>query len=73
MDAVPSNLFLNRIGKLALYLPTAMAIWELIFGATGAVHNFSCLVTCRFLLGFVESAYFAFPPLPPLLDLTGGR
>lgn len=24
---VPSNLFLNRIGKPSIYLPTCMAIW----------------------------------------------
>ncbi|KAI9739067.1 MAG: hypothetical protein M1834_007279 [Cirrosporium novae-zelandiae] len=55
---IPSNLFLNKIGKPGLYLPSAMIIWGVISGATGAVHNFGGLIACRFILGFVEAAYF---------------
>ncbi|KAF1947409.1 pantothenate transporter liz1 [Clathrospora elynae] len=55
---IPSNLFLNKTGKPAVYLPCCMIIWGIISGATGAVHNFAGLVTCRFFLGFIEAAYF---------------
>ncbi|KAF2683718.1 pantothenate transporter liz1 [Lentithecium fluviatile CBS 122367] len=55
---IPSNLFLNKTGKPAIYLPTCMIIWGIISGATGACHNFGGLVACRFFLGFIEAAYF---------------
>ncbi|KEZ41713.1 hypothetical protein SAPIO_CDS6896 [Scedosporium apiospermum] len=55
---VPSNLFLNKIGKPSIYLPVCMVIWGSICAATGAVQNFSGLAATRFLLGFVEAAYF---------------
>ncbi|PVH98164.1 MFS general substrate transporter [Periconia macrospinosa] len=55
---VPSNLFLNKIGRPSIYLPACMAAWGVVCGATGAVHNFGGLVACRFVLGFVEAAYF---------------
>ncbi|ETN38208.1 uncharacterized protein HMPREF1541_06239 [Cyphellophora europaea CBS 101466] len=55
---VPSNLFLNKIGRPSLYLPACMIVWGVLCGAAGAVHNFGGLVAARFLLGFVEAAYF---------------
>ena len=55
---VPSNLFLNKIGKPALYLPTVMIIWGIISAATAAAESFGGLVAIRFFLGFVEAAYF---------------
>lgn len=55
---VPSNLFLNKIGKPALYLPACMVVWGIISAATAACHNYAGLVACRFMLGFVEAAYF---------------
>jgi MFS family permease len=55
---IPSNLFLNKTGKPAIYLPTCMIIWGIISGATGATQNFAGLVVCRFFLGFIEAAYF---------------
>ncbi|OGM40376.1 hypothetical protein ABOM_010594 [Aspergillus bombycis] len=55
---VPSNLFLNKIGKPALYLPTCMVVWGILCGVTGAVQNYGGLLACRFILGFVEAAYF---------------
>ncbi|KAL8932488.1 MAG: hypothetical protein Q9211_006284, partial [Gyalolechia sp. 1 TL-2023] len=55
---VPSNLFLNKIGKPALYLPTVMIIWGVISTATAAAESFGGLVAIRFFLGFVEAAYF---------------
>ncbi|KAJ5743112.1 hypothetical protein N7533_010214 [Penicillium manginii] len=55
---VPSNLFLNKIGKPALYLPTCMIIWGILCGVSGATQGYDGLVACRFILGFVEAAYF---------------
>jgi MFS family permease len=56
--AVPSNLFLNKIGLPAIYLPCCMIVWGIISAATGSVHNYSGLIAVRFFLGFVEAAYF---------------
>ncbi|KAL8988519.1 MAG: hypothetical protein Q9169_008541, partial [Polycauliona sp. 2 TL-2023] len=55
---VPSNLFMNKIGKPSLYLPTCMVIWGIISAATAAAESFGGLVAIRFFLGFVEAAYF---------------
>jgi MFS family permease len=55
---IPSNLFLNKTGKPAIYLPSCMIVWGIISGATGACQNFGGLVACRFFLGFIEAAYF---------------
>jgi hypothetical protein len=55
---VPSNLLLNKLGKPSLYLPTCMVIWGLISGLTAACQNYGGLIACRFMLGFIEAAYF---------------
>ncbi|QSZ36684.1 hypothetical protein DSL72_006565 [Monilinia vaccinii-corymbosi] len=55
---IPSNLFLNKLGKPATYLPTAMIIWGCISAATAGTQSFVGLLMCRFFLGFVEAAYF---------------
>ncbi|KAL1642936.1 hypothetical protein SLS58_005178 [Diplodia intermedia] len=55
---VPSNLYLNKIGLPAIYLPTCMIIWGAISTATAACQSFGGLVACRFFLGFIEAAYF---------------
>src|SRR5438046_2077885 len=55
---VPSNLFLNKIGKPAVYLPTCMIVWGMISATTAACQSYGGLVACRFFLGFVEAAYF---------------
>ncbi|EME85510.1 uncharacterized protein MYCFIDRAFT_88541 [Pseudocercospora fijiensis CIRAD86] len=55
---IPSNLFLNKVGKPALYLPGVMVVWGIISTVTAAAHNFAGLVVIRFFLGFVEAAYF---------------
>ena len=55
---VPSNLFLNKIGKPALYLPTCMIIWGVISAATAGAQSYNGLIAIRFFLGFVEAAYF---------------
>lgn len=55
---VPSNLFLNKIGKPAVYLPTVMIIWGIISAATAGAQSYGGLIAIRFFLGFVEAAYF---------------
>ncbi|KAL1967461.1 hypothetical protein VTN77DRAFT_3246 [Rasamsonia byssochlamydoides] len=55
---IPSNLFLNKMGKPAIYLPAAMTIWGIISTATAGVQSYGGLVAVRFFLGFVEAAYF---------------
>lgn len=40
---IPSNLFLNKTGKPAIYLPTCMVIWGVISGATAACNNCKCI------------------------------
>ncbi|KAF2496780.1 pantothenate transporter liz1 [Lophium mytilinum] len=55
---IPSNLFLNKIGKPAIYLPSCMVAWGIISGSTAGCNNFGGLIAIRFFLGFVEAAYF---------------
>ncbi|KAK0741195.1 major facilitator superfamily domain-containing protein [Schizothecium vesticola] len=55
---IPSNLFLNKIGKPAIYLPTCMIVWGVISAATAACTSAGGLYAVRFFLGFVEAAYF---------------
>ena len=55
---IPSNLFLNKIGKPAWYLPTVMIIWGVISAATAGAQSYGGLIAIRFFLGFVEAAYF---------------
>ncbi|KAK0486849.1 sugar transporter [Armillaria luteobubalina] len=55
---IPSNMFLNWIGKPSLYLPTCMIVWGIISSLTGITHNFVGALLTRFFLGFVEAAFF---------------
>lgn len=55
---IPSNLYMNKLGKPALYLPICMIIWGVISAATAACTGFGGLLAVRFFLGFVEAAYF---------------
>ncbi|KAK3501759.1 major facilitator superfamily domain-containing protein [Neurospora crassa] len=55
---LPSNLFLNKFGKPAIYLPCCMIVWGTISAATSACTSVTGLYVVRFLLGFVEAAYF---------------
>ncbi|KAA8911687.1 pantothenate transporter liz1 [Sphaerosporella brunnea] len=55
---IPSNMFLDKIGKPSLYLPGCMVIWGTLSGATGGVQSFGGLIACRLILGIVEAAYF---------------
>ncbi|TCD70425.1 hypothetical protein EIP91_003506 [Steccherinum ochraceum] len=55
---IPSNMFLNYIGKPSLYLPCCMIIWGMISCLTGVTTNFVGALLTRFFLGFVEAAFF---------------
>ncbi|KAJ3510623.1 hypothetical protein NLJ89_g4574 [Agrocybe chaxingu] len=55
---IPSNMFLNYIGKPSLYLPACMAIWGAISCLTGITHDFVGALLTRFFLGFVEAAFY---------------
>ncbi|KAK0468247.1 MFS general substrate transporter [Desarmillaria tabescens] len=55
---IPSNMFLNWIGKPSLYLPACMIVWGIISCLTGITHNFVGALLTRFFLGFVEAAFF---------------
>ncbi|GLI78080.1 hypothetical protein PoHVEF18_006379 [Penicillium ochrochloron] len=55
---VPSNMILNKLGKPSIYLPTCMLAWGIISSATAATQSYGGLLACRFILGFVEAAYF---------------
>ncbi|KAG2117467.1 major facilitator superfamily domain-containing protein [Suillus clintonianus] len=55
---VPSNMFLNYIGKPSLYLPACMVVWGIISALTGITTNFTGALLTRFFLGFVEAAFF---------------
>lgn len=52
---------LNKLGKPSLYLPTFMIIWGIVSGCTAAVNSYGSLLAVRFILGFVEAAYFVCP------------
>ncbi|KNZ79845.1 hypothetical protein J132_08503 [Termitomyces sp. J132] len=55
---IPSNMFLNWIGRPSLYLPACMIVWGTISVLTGITHNFVGALLTRFFLGFVEAAFF---------------
>ncbi|KAI0254780.1 MFS general substrate transporter [Lactifluus subvellereus] len=55
---IPSNLFLNYIGKPSIYLPTCMVLWGAISCLTGTTQSFTGALLTRFFLGFVEAAFF---------------
>ncbi|KAF8351502.1 MFS general substrate transporter [Amanita rubescens] len=51
---IPSNMFLNYIGRPSLYLPLCMMVWGMISCLTAL----SELCLLGFYLGFVEAAFF---------------
>ncbi|KAI1870801.1 uncharacterized protein JN550_004947 [Neoarthrinium moseri] len=55
---VPSNMLLNKIGRPGIYLSVCMMVWGVLCACSGATHNFGGLLTTRFLLGFVEAAFY---------------
>lgn len=55
---VPSNMVVSKIRLPAVYICAAVAIWGAISACTAAVTSFGGLLACRFMLGFVEAAFF---------------
>ncbi|KAF8165387.1 MFS general substrate transporter [Crassisporium funariophilum] len=55
---IPSNMFLNYFGKPSKYLPWCMIIWGALSVCTGFTTSFFGALCTRFLLGFVEAAFF---------------
>lgn len=55
---IPSNLVLNSIKQPRIYLACCVAVWGCISAATGAVHNATGAILCRFFLGCVEASFF---------------
>ncbi|KAF8351500.1 MFS general substrate transporter [Amanita rubescens] len=55
---IPSNMFLDHLGKPSLHLPTCMFLWGAISISTGFVTSYYQALCARFLLGFVEAAFF---------------
>ncbi|KAH7915560.1 major facilitator superfamily domain-containing protein [Hygrophoropsis aurantiaca] len=55
---IPSNMFLNWIGRPSLYLPGCMIIWGMISVLTGVTTNYTGAVLSRFFVGFMEAAFF---------------
>lgn len=60
---LPSNIFLANLRPL-WYIPGVMAIWNMLSALVGAVHNAGGLYALRFLLGFVEAAFYREFSLP---------
>lgn len=55
---IPSNMVLNKLSRPSWYLCGCAATWGVISAATGAVHNATGAILCRFFLGCVEAALF---------------
>ncbi|KAF9247256.1 major facilitator superfamily domain-containing protein [Melanogaster broomeanus] len=54
----PSNWFLNRIAKPSIYISCCIFSWGVISVGTGASQSYYSALVSRFLLGFVEAAFF---------------
>lgn len=67
---LPSNIFLSQI-RPSIYIPSVMAIWGMFSALVGVVHNYSGLYALRFLLGFVEAAFYRGCPFSSLSILQG--
>ncbi|KAJ7047417.1 MFS general substrate transporter [Mycena alexandri] len=59
---IPSNMFLNYIGRPSIYLPACMTLWGLISVSTGSdfvtFTYFVGVMYTRFFIGFTEAAFF---------------
>ncbi|KAH0839987.1 MFS general substrate transporter [Lanmaoa asiatica] len=58
---VPSNMFLNHIGRPSIYLPGCMVLWGIMSVITGNVAphpSYTGALLTRFFVGFVEAAFF---------------
>ena len=51
-------MILNKFGKPSIYLPGCMLAWGILSTCTAATKSYGGLLACRFILGFVEAAYF---------------
>lgn len=56
---VPSNMLINYCGRPSWYLGGFTIVWGMVSALTSLVQNYSGIIACRFLLGFVESPFFA--------------
>ncbi|KAF9075912.1 MFS general substrate transporter [Rhodocollybia butyracea] len=56
---IPSNLFLEYIGKPSIYLSSCMILWGFVSVLTGAARGFHDVLAARFCLGLVEAGFFA--------------
>lgn len=65
---IPSNIFLANL-RPSLYIPSVMVIWGMLSALVGVVHNAAGLYALRFLLGFVEAAFYRKLPTPSCATL----
>lgn len=54
---VPSNIFLTKLPP-SKYLPAVMSAWGVLSALCGTVSNVGGLWALRFLLGFIEAAFY---------------
>ncbi|KAL4772410.1 major facilitator superfamily domain-containing protein [Aspergillus nidulans var. acristatus] len=54
---IPSNIFLAHL-RPSIYIPTVMAVWGMLSALVGETYNAGGLYALRFLLGFVEAAFY---------------
>ncbi|KXN83671.1 hypothetical protein AN958_00812 [Leucoagaricus sp. SymC.cos] len=57
---IPSNMFLSQISRPSIYLPSCMMIWGAVSLLTAdfTVFSYYGALFARFVLGFVEAAFF---------------
>ncbi|KAI1849743.1 hypothetical protein JX266_004692 [Neoarthrinium moseri] len=55
---VPSNMIMSKLSRPSWYLCASVVVWGVISAATGAVHNATGAILCRFFLGCVEASLF---------------
>ena len=55
---VPSTLFVTKIKYPMVYICACVVVWGVISACTAAVGSYGALLACRFMLGFVEAAFF---------------
>ncbi|GAA5929106.1 hypothetical protein JCM3775_006737 [Rhodotorula graminis] len=60
MDTLLSilNMGIQYCGRPSIVIPTAVLLWGAVSTGMGATHSFGPALACRFLLGFVEAAFF---------------
>lgn len=55
---IPSNMFLSQISRPSIYLPFCMMVWGGVSFCTGFTTSYHGALFARFVLGFVEAAFF---------------